>query len=73
MKFTRKMVLVDYEKYINLKSQPDHEIDTSSKPLYGLNNQMSEILSDSTLSDYEKYNKYLEKLNRFLFLNKKKI
>jgi Coiled coil protein 84 len=72
MKFARKMVLVDYKEFIESKSKPEHELDTSPKPLYGLNNDMIAILKDNFLSDSEKYNKYLNKLNRFLHLNKKK-
>lgn len=71
MKFTRKMVLVDFDKYMKLNEKPEKELDTSAKPLYGLNSEMSEILNDNKLSDYEKHSKYLKKLNKFLFLNQR--
>jgi hypothetical protein len=69
MKFTRKMVLVDYEKYMESKKNTQ-EIDTSPKPLYDLSKEMQEILEKKNLSDYTKHNKYSEKLNKYLFLAK---
>jgi hypothetical protein len=68
MKETRKMVLVDFDKYKKFE-KPEHELDTAPKPLYGLHNDMNSILNDEKLSDYEKQNLYLQQLNRFLLMN----
>jgi hypothetical protein len=68
MKEARKMVLVDYDKYMKIL-KPEHELDTSPKPLYGLHNDMNDILQDGRTTDYDKQNKYLRQLNRFLLMN----
>jgi hypothetical protein len=68
MKHARKMVLVDYDKHMST-NKPIHELDTAPKPLYALQSQMDQVLNDNKLSDYEKQNLYLRKLNKFLYLN----
>jgi hypothetical protein len=68
MKAARKMVLVDYDKYMKLE-KPAHELDTAPKPLYGLQNDINNILHEDKTSDYDKQNQYLKQLNRFLFMN----
>jgi hypothetical protein len=71
MKHARKMVLVDYDKHMHTY-KPEHELDTAPKPLYGLQHEMTQVLEDKRLSDYEKQNRYLRKLNRFLYMNQAK-
>jgi hypothetical protein len=71
MKFTRKMILVDYDKYMT-SNQPKQELDVTAKPLFSLNKEMVEILNKNNVSDSIKYKKYLKKLNRYLFLAKNK-
>jgi hypothetical protein len=71
MKHTRKMVLIDYDRHMNAY-KPEHELDTAPQPLHTLQHGMHNVLNDTELPDYEKQNRYLRELNRFLFLNKLK-
>jgi hypothetical protein len=68
MKSARKMVLVDYDKYMKLE-KPLHELDTAPKPLHGLQNDIHNILHSDKTTDYDKQNQYLRQLNRFLYMN----
>jgi hypothetical protein len=71
MKHTRKMVLVDYEKYI--RNEPKAEMNVMPKPIFNLDKEMNDILNINGLSDREKHYLYLQKLNRFLhFVNEQK-
>jgi hypothetical protein len=66
MKFARKMVLVDYEKY-NKTTNLRNEINVSPKPLFDLDKEMYEILQKNDLSDHDKHKLYISKLNKYLF------
>jgi hypothetical protein len=68
MKYARKMVLVDFDKQTSV-NKPERELDTTPKPLSGIQNEMNKVLNDDRLSDYEKQNRYLHQLNRFLYFN----
>jgi hypothetical protein len=72
MKYTRKMVLVDYDKYNNNNINQKKEINVKPKPLFNLDKSMHEILQRNDLSDYEKHKLYFSKLNKFLFFIKQK-
>jgi hypothetical protein len=66
MKQTRKMVLVDYDKY-NQNYNRSREINVNPKPLFNLDKSMYEILQRNDLSDYEKHKLYAGKLSKYLF------
>jgi hypothetical protein len=66
MKNSRKMVLVDYEKYMQ-NQNPRHELNVKPKPLLNLDQQIYNILQRDDLSDYEKQKLYTSKLNKYLF------
>jgi hypothetical protein len=71
MKHARKMILVDYEKY--MQNEPKVDINVKPKNLFNLDKQMNEILNLNGISDREKHQMYLQKLNKFLhFVNKEK-
>jgi hypothetical protein len=66
------MILVDYEKY--MQNEPKVDINVKPKILFNLDKQMNEILNLNGISDREKHQIYLQKLNKFLhFVNKEKI
>jgi hypothetical protein len=66
MKHSRKMVLVDYDKYIQNQNQRS-ELNLKPKPLLNLDHEIYNILQRNDLSDYEKQKLYTSKLNKFLF------
>jgi hypothetical protein len=64
MKHVRKLVLVDYDKYI--LNQPKEELNIEPKPIRRLDEEMYNTLNRSDLSEYEKNALFTEKLKKFL-------